>query len=163
MTHKMKKKLIWIISWLVLIALVIIWFFAYKEMTDYTNIIRLNLWIEIPKEANVKEIYSKDSWESFHWDGIRYHVYSYEDEEEIESMIDWQKFYFEDVVIPTVFYESYMEAIINWLNELEINDEYVPLITDFESVYYEKKEDNSEIIIIKSKKKILYVIESFYN
>ena len=139
MTHKMKKKLIWIISWLVLIALVIIWFFAYKEMTDYTNIIRLNLWIEIPKEANVKEIYSKDSWESFHWDGIRYHVYSYEDEEEIESMIDWQKFYFEDVVIPTVFYESYMEAIINWLNELEINDEYVPLITDFESVYYEKK------------------------
>ena len=161
MTHKMKKKLIWIISWLVLIALVIIWFFAYKEMTDYTNIIRLNRWIEIPKEANVKEIYSKDSWESFHWDGIRYHVYSYEDEEEIESMIDWQKFYFEDVVIPTVFYESYMEAIINWLNELEINDEYVPLITDFESVYYEKKEDNSEIIIIKSKKKILYVIESF--
>ena len=161
MTHKMKKKLIWIISWLVFIALVIIWFFAYKEMTDYTNIIRLNRWIEIPKEAKYQEIYSKDSWESFHWDGIRYHVYSYEDEEEIESMIDWQNLHSEDVVIPTVFYDSYMEAIINWLNELEINDEYVPLITDFESVYYEKKEDNSEIIIIKSKKKILYVIESF--
>ena len=76
-------------------------------------------------------------------------------------MIDWQKLHSEDVVIPTVFYDSYMESIINWLNELEINDEYVPLITDFESVYYEKKEDNSEIIIIKSKKKILYVIESF--
>ena len=161
MTHKMKKKTIWIISWLVLIALIIVWFFAYKEMTDYTNIIRLNRWIEIPKEAKYQEIYSKDSWESFHWDGIRYHVYSYEDEEEIESMIDWQKLHSENVVIPTVFYDSYMEAIINWLNELEINDEYVPLITDFESVYYEKKEDNSEIIIIKSKKKILYVIESF--
>ena len=161
MTHKMKKKLIWIISWLVLIALVIIWFFAYKEITDYTNIIRLNRWIEIPKEAKYQEIYSKDSWESFHWDGIRYHVYSYEDEEEIESMIDWQNLHSEDVVIPTVFYDSYMEAIINWLNELEINDEYVPLITDFESVYYEKQEDNSEIIIIKSNKKRLYVIESF--
>ena len=157
----MKKKLIWIISWLVFIALVIIWFFAYKEMTDYTNIIRLNRWIEIPKEAKYQEIYSKDSWESFHWDGIRYHVYSYEDEEEIESMIDWQKLHSEDVVIPTVFYDSYMEAIINWLNELEINDEYVPLITDFESVYYERQEDNSEIIIIKSNKKRLYVIESF--
>ena len=161
MTHKMKKKLIWIISWLVFIALVIIWFFAYKEMTDYTNIIRLNRWIEIPKDAKYQEIYSKDSWESFHWDGIRYHVYSYEDEEEIESMIDWQKLHSEDVVIPTVFYDSYMEAIINWLNELEINDEYVPLITDFESVYYERQEDNSEIIIIKSNKKRLYVIESF--
>lgn len=161
MTHKMKKKLIWIISWLVFIALVIIWFFAYKEMTDYTNIIKLNRWIEIPKESNVKEIYSKDSWESFHWDGIRYHVYSYEDEEEIESMIDWQNLHSEDVVIPTVFYDSYMEAIINWLNELEVNDEYAPLITDFESVYYEKQEDNSEIIIIKSNKKRLYVIESF--
>ena len=161
MTHKMKKKLIWIISWLVFIALVIIWFFAYKEMTDYTNIIRLNRWIEIPKEAKYQEIYSKDSWESFHWDGIRYHVYSYEDEEEIESMIDWQNLHSEDVVIPTVFYDSYMEAIINWLNELEVNDEYAPLITDFESVYYEKQEDNSEIIIIKSNKKRLYVIESF--
>ena len=161
MTHKMKKKLIWIISWLVFIALVIIWFFAYKEMTDYTNIIRLNRWIEIPKEAKYQEIYSKDSWESFHWDGIRYHVYSYEDEEEIESMIDWQKLHSEDVVIPTVFYDSYMEAIINWLNELEVNDEYAPLITDFESVYYERQEDNSEIIIIKSNKKRLYVIESF--
>ena len=161
MTHKMKKKLIWIISWLVFIALVIIWFFAYKEMTDYTNIIRLNRWIEIPKEAKYQEIYSKDSWESFHWDGIRYHVYSYEDEEEIESMIDWQNLHSEDVVIPTVFYDSYMEAIINWLNELEVNDEYAPLITDFESVYYERQEDNSEIIIIKSNKKRLYVIESF--
>jgi hypothetical protein len=76
-------------------------------------------------------------------------------------MIDWQKLHSEDVVIPTVFYDSYMEAIINWLNELEINDEYVPLITDFESVYYERQEDNSEIIIIKSNKKRLYVIESF--
>ena len=161
MTHKMKKKLIWIISWLVLIALVIIWFFAYKEMTDYTNIIRLNRWIEILKEAKYKEIYSKDSWESFHWDGIRYHVYSYEDEEEIESMIDWQKLHSEDVVIPTVFYDSYMEAIINWLNELKIDDEYSLNITDFESFYYEKQEDNREIIIIKSKKNILYVIESF--
>ena len=157
----MKKKLMWIISWIALIILILFGFFAYKEMRNYTNIIKLNWWIQIPKEANVEEIYSKDSWESFHWDGIRYHVYSYEDEEEIESMIDWQKLHSEDVVIPTVFYDSYMEAIINWLNELEINDEYVPLITDFESVYYEKKEDNSEIIIIKSKKKILYVIESF--
>jgi len=161
MTHKMKKKLIWIISWLVFIALVIIWFFAYKEMTDYTNIIRLNRWIEIPKEAKYQEIYSKDSWESFHWDGIRYHVYSYEDEEEIESMIDWQKLHSEDVVIPTVFYDSYMEAIINWLNELEIDDKYSPNITDFESIYYKKQEDNSEIIVIKSNKNILYILESF--
>ena len=157
----MKKKLMWIISWIALIILILFGFFAYKEMRNYTNIIKLNWWIQIPKEANVEEIYSKDSWESFHWDGIRYHVYSYEDEEEIESMIDWQKLHSEDVVIPTVFYDSYMEAIINWLNELEINDEYVPLITDFESVYYEKQEDNSEIIIIKSNKKRLYVIESF--
>ena len=161
MTYKMKKKIIWIISWLVSIMLVIVWFFAYKEMCDYTNIIRLNWWIEIPKKAEYQEIYSKDSWESFHWDGIRYHVYSYENEEVVKSMLNWIKPHSDTVIMPTASYDSYMEAIINWLNELEIDDEYSPSIADFESFYHEKQEDNSEIIIIKSKKKILYVIESF--
>lgn len=151
----------WIISWIALITLILFWFFAYKEMNDYTNIIKLNRWIQIPKEANIEEIYSKDSWESFHWDGIRYHVYSYENEEVVESMVNWLKPHSDTVVVPTVSYDSYMEAIINWLNELKIDDEYSLNITDFESFYYEKQEDNSEIIIIKSKKKILYVIESF--
>ena len=157
----MKKKLMWIISWIALITLILFWFFAYKEMRDYTNIIKLNWWIQIPKEANVEEIYSKDSWESFHWDGIRYHVYSYENEEVVESMVNWLRPHSDTVVVPTVSYDSYMEAIINRLNELKIDDEYSLNITDFESFYYEKQEDNSEIIIIKSKKKILYVIESF--
>ena len=151
----------WIISWIALIILILFGFFAYKEMRDYTNIIKLNWWIQIPKEANVEEIYSKDSWESFHWDGIRYHVYSYENEEVVESMVNWLKPHSDTVVVPTVSYDSYMEAIINRLNELKIDDEYSLNITDFESFYYEKQEDNSEIIIIKSKKKILYVIESF--
>ena len=151
----------WIISWIALIILILFGFFAYKEMRDYTNIIKLNWWIQIPKEANVEEIYSKDSWESFHWDGIRYHVYSYENEEVVESMVNWIRPHSDAVVVPTVSYDSYMEAIINRLNELKIDDEYSLNITDFESFYYEKQEDNSEIIIIKSKKKILYVIESF--
>ncbi len=157
----MKKKLMWIISWIALITLILFGFFAYKEMRDYTNIIKLNWWIQIPKEANVEEIYSKDSWESFHWDEIRYHVYSYENEEVVESMVNWIRPHSDTVVVPTVSYDSYMEAIINRLNELKIDDEYSLNITDFESFYYEKQEDNSEIIIIKSKKKILYVIESF--
>jgi hypothetical protein len=76
-------------------------------------------------------------------------------------MVNWLKPHSDTVVVPTVSYDSYMEAIINWLNELKIDDEYSLNITDFESFYYEKQEDNSEIIIIKSKKKILYVIESF--
>ena len=151
----------WIISWIALIILILFGFFAYKEMRDYTNIIKLNWWIQIPKEANVEEIYSKDLWESFHWDGIRYHVYSYENEEVVESMVNWIRPHSDTVVVPTVSYDSYMEAIINRLNELKIDDEYSLNITDFESFYYEKQEDNSEIIIIKSKKKILYVIESF--
>jgi len=151
----------WIISWIALIILILFGFFAYKEMRDYTNIIKLNWWIQIPKEANVEEIYSKDSWESFHWDGICYHVYSYKNEEVVESMVNWLRPHSDTVVVPTVSYDSYMEAIINRLNELKIDDEYSLNITDFESFYYEKQEDNSEIIIIKSKKKILYVIESF--
>jgi hypothetical protein len=76
-------------------------------------------------------------------------------------MVNWLRPHSDTVVVPTVSYDSYMEAIINRLNELKIDDEYPLNITDFESFYYEKQEDNSEIIIIKSKKKILYVIESF--
>ena len=90
----------WIISWIALIILILFGFFAYKEMRDYTNIIKLNWWIQIPKEANVEEIYSKDSWESFHWDGIRYHVYSYENEEVVESMVNWLRPHSDTVVVP---------------------------------------------------------------
>jgi hypothetical protein len=76
-------------------------------------------------------------------------------------MLNRQKPHSETVVLPTVFYDSYMEAVINWLNELEIDDKYSPNITDFESIYYKKQEDNSEIIVIKSNKNILYILESF--
>ena len=123
----MKKKLIRIITWIILIVLILIGFFAYKQMNDYTNIIKLNRWIEIPKELGYKELYSKDQWSSFHWDWLRYHVYSYENEEVAETMVDRR---------------NALSHIIN--------------------VYYKKKKDNSEILILLNDiQKEIYIFESF--
>ena len=148
----MKKKLIWIISWIILIVLILFGFFAYKEMTDYTNIIKLNRWIEIPKEAKYQEIYSKDSWASFHWDGIRYHIYSYGNEEVVESMLDWINH-----TVPENYWGLF-EPVETRLNELNIEAEYYPPL----NVYYKKQQDNSEILILLNEiQKKLYIFESF--
>ena len=163
MVHKMKKKLIWIILSIALIILILFGFFAYKEISDYTNIINLNRWIQIPKEANVEEIYSKDSWESFHGDGIRYHVYVYENEEIVNSMLDWNDE--KDTTEPTAFHGSYSEALLAWIEELNMSDEDLEQYfykIDSSNFLYRKKEDNSEIFIIQSaSEKRLYILESF--
>ena len=154
----MKKKLMWIISWIALITLILFWFFAYKEMNDYTNIIKLNRWIQIPKEANVEEIYSKDSWESFHWDGIRYHVYSYENQEVVESMLDWVNALH---MVPENYWGLFEPVDIR-LDELDVETKYSPTITQVVRAYYKKQQDNSEILILLNDiEKKLYIFESF--
>lgn len=156
----MKKKLIRIITWIILIILILIGFFAYKQMNDYTNIIKLNRWINIPKEAEYQEIYEKYTWPSLHWDGIRYHAYSYENEEIIDSMTNWT-----ENIWKTIFFDSntYTETVIARLNVINLSEKDVSL-SDLDNLEYQykKQEDNSEIIIIKDKNnKKLHIFESF--
>jgi len=156
----MKKNLIRIITWIILIVLVLLWFFAYKQMNDYTNIIKLNRWIEIPKEAKYQEIYEKYTWPNLHWDGIRYHAYSYENEEIIDSMTNWT-----ENIWKTIFFDSntYTETVIARLNVINLSEKDVSL-SDLDNLEYryKKQEDNSEIIIIKDKNnKKLHILESF--
>lgn len=149
------KKTIWIIIWIAVIILWWIWFFAYKAMNDYTNIIRLNRWIEIPKKLGYEELYSKDQWASFHGDGVRYHVYSYENEEVVESMLDWIN------VLETEETDFFGLADIR-LDKLDIKTKYSPIITQVIYAYYNKQQDNSEILILRNDiEKKLYIIESF--
>ena len=156
----MKKRLIRIITWIILIALVLLGFFAYKQMNDYTNIIKLNRWINIPKEAEYQEIYEKHTWPSSHWDGIRYHAYSYKNEEIIDSITNWKENSWK-----TIFFNSntYTKTVIARLNVISMTPDDI-FLSDFDNLEYryEKQEDNSEIIIIKDKNnKKLHIFESF--
>ena len=144
---------------IILIILILFGFFAYKEMNDYTNIIKLNWWIEIPKEIKYQEIYSKDSWESFHWDWIRYHIYFYENEEAVDKMLDWENSLSDDQDSNWGYFEHLEERL---LVELKIEWENFPPLAQISNVYYKKHEDNSEILILLNDiQKKLYVIESF--
>jgi len=156
----MKKRLIRIITWIILIILILIGLFTYKQMSDYTNIIKLNRWIDVPKEAKYQEIYEKYTWPSLHWDGIRYHAYSYENEEIIDSMTNWT-----ENIWKTIFFDSntYTETVIARLNVINLSEKDVSL-SDLDNLEYryKKQEDNSEIIIIKDKNnKKLHILESF--
>lgn len=155
----MRKKVTWIILWFTLILiLTLFWFFLYKEMDDYTNIIRLNRWVKIPEEANYKEIYSKNSGSSFHGDGLRYHVYSYENEEPIAWMVDWSG---NIKLNPAVYYDSYVWGIYDSLQEMYSSEENSDKLNNL-NFWHKWQDDNSEIIMIQDKEaKKIYIIESF--
>jgi len=106
--------------------------------------------------AYCNEVYAKDSGSSFHGDGLRYHVYTYQDGAYIEKMLKWS-----DTEGETLWSGSYSEAADAWLAELEASSEFYP---DYAScVYsYRVQEDNSELIAIWDETAgMLYMLESF--
>ena len=109
----------------------------------------------MPKNS-IKEIYSANSDSSFHGDGIRYHIFLYRNENEIEELFNWS---IEEK--ETIFYSSYSESVNNWLNKIKVSKENYPSYSNCKYCY-EKQDDNSEIIILWDSKEIkLYVVESF--
>ena len=114
----MKKKIIIpiIIALFVIIivALVSVW---WSKASDYSTILNTNWDFSLPTEAKYSEVYSKNPSDSFHGDGIRYHVYSYKNEEYIEQMFDWNS-----VEKETIFNSSYSEAANELFDELDVNN-----------------------------------------
>jgi len=124
--------------------------------SDYTTTYPKNWSIAIPFNAYCNEVYAKDSGSSFHGDGLRYHVYTYQDGAYIEKMLKWS-----DTEGETLWSGSYSEAADAWLAELEASSEFYP---DYAScVYsYRVQEDNSELIAIWDETAgMLYMLESF--
>ena len=124
--------------------------------SDYSKILQANWNFEIPKEAKYSQSYTKDSGSSFYGDGIRYHIFNYENEEYIENLFAWMS---EEKA--TIFSSSFSEATTSWLKEIDVPVEYYPDYTKC-SYWYQEQEDNSELIIYWNKDtKSLYIIESF--
>lgn len=150
-----KKNKIILLSFILLILFaggVLLW----KEMNNYSHVLRMNWKFSLPYSARLTEIYSQDSGPSFHGDGIRYHVFSYQNQEPIKEMCDWKT-----TQQRTIYYESYLEAVQEWLDGIDVPSNERPNCK--ECVFgYNFKEDNSEIIMLWDKSRYkLYIVESF--
>ena len=84
----MKKKTI--VSVIFALILLVSGMMYWKYSNDYTHVIKENWNISIPSYTNYSEVYRKDSGSSFNGDGIRYHVFTYENEEPIKKMFSWK-------------------------------------------------------------------------
>lgn len=154
----MKRKRI-IITLSVVAAVLVILFgriVIRNRLNDYSHILRLNLNLILPSDSGCSEIYSDDSGPSFHGDGIRYHVFNYEDETAIDTMVDWQL-----TEGKTRFRMNYSEAVAEWLDSINVPDDRRPEYEDC-SFWYQQKYGGDEMIILQDKnQKNLYVAESF--
>ena len=154
----MKRKRI-IITLSVVAAVLVILFgriVIRNRLNDYSHILRLNWNLILPSDSGCSGIYSDDSGPSFHGDGIRYHVFNYEDETAIDTMVDWQL-----TEGKTRFRMNYSEAVAEWLDSINVPDDWRPEYEDC-SFWYQQKYGGDEMIILQDKnQKNLYVAESF--
>lgn len=125
--------------------------------SDYRNTLKANWGFSIRKEAGLKVTYEKSSGSSFHGDGIRYHVFSYDNEDYIAILFnDWlsrEK--------QTLSYDSFSEAMEAWLDSIDVPKEERPNPSQC-YFHYDRKEDNSEIILFWDMSvQRLYIVEFF--
>ena len=150
----MKKKVISIIT-IIVICAIAFGILRYLN-SNYSIVLKMNWGFEMPAKSKCIEIYEQDTGDSFHGDGNRYHVFSYKNENGIETMFTWSS---EEK--KTIYHSCYSEAVEEWLDELNVQDEQYP---DFSQClwWYDKQEDNSEIIVMwDSQGKKVYIVESF--
>lgn len=155
---KKKKSLLLAVLCVLLIAAACIGgaIHIWNEFSDYSNCIKANWGFSLPKESDYTQIYQKDDGASPHGDGLRYHVFSYEQAAPIESMILWRT---EEGA--TRHYGGYSKAADRWLNALDVPTQERPNYPN--CVYsYQTTADGSEMLLFLDKAMSrLYVVESF--
>lgn len=144
----MKKKRILLV---VLIALISVWTIYKSIVPSYASVLEANWGIELPIKAFCKEVYEADTGPSFHGDGIRYHVFSYQNGSAIENMLSWSDvngntLAWSQTIGEEKKFQTYSEASDIWLDALDIPMEHYP---DYDvcSYHYRNADDNSELIV----------------
>lgn len=147
-----KKKIIIIVALIILIVLAGVW----KLVPSYSSTLKANWGISLPIKALSSEVYEKDSGSSFHGDGVRYHVFSYEYEDYIDLMFAWSP-----VEHSTNYYSTVSEAAEAWLDEIDVPTEQRPNYLNCSS-WHTSQEDNSEIIFFwDNELNRIYIVENF--
>jgi len=108
--------------------------------------IRMNWEINFPTGGSV--VYQADSGASFHGDGIRYHVFRYGDEEELDTCLGWRE--------PSTASAEVANAL---LDEIRVPTEER---IDFSAcpLWQSRQKDNSQIYIFLYGQ-MIYVVENF--
>lgn len=131
----------------VLIAVVIVAGLLRISSYGYAKVISLNWGIKLP--GDYAEIYEKDTGSSPHGDGIRYHIFEYNNTDKIEDSVSWKEI------------TAYVATATEFLNELSVPESQY---TDFKHClcYYSKQADNSELIMFYEQDTgKVYIIEFF--
>ena len=120
------------------VALFLIWTIYCAIVPPYASILETNWGIEFPVKAFCKEVYEQDTGPSFHGDGIRYHVFSYNNVSVIEKMLPWSDTEGNTLAWSQInggekTYQTYTEAADAWLGALDVPYEQRP---DYEACFY---------------------------
>ncbi len=127
------------------------------HIDDYNVALMANWGFCLPARANCRELYKDDTGPSFTGDGIRYHVYSCENGDLLESFFAWTN------ESKTLHYDTWEEAASRWLDELQVPEMWQLDFTTNEFVHlYDYGQDNSELLVIWNDSEYeLYILEYF--
>lgn len=131
--------------------------FVWPLQNDYSEALKINWDIELPRDANCSLEYStNEDASSVLGDGLRYHVFSYEKQDAIKKFLEWP-----DSESATIYHNTYTEAVKQWLEELDVPTNWCPEYNG-SRYYYTSQSDNSELIILwDCEAKLLHIVESF--
>jgi hypothetical protein len=121
---------------------------AYS-IQGYTSVIYTNWSIQLP--SSYTEVYSTDDGQSFNGDGRRYHVFQYEDINDIKNSLDWKTN--KNTIIEN--------QVIEIMNNLDIDDMYL-LNFDQTYKYVEKYDGDGSSLFLILIEDMLYIVEEFY-
>lgn len=120
----------------------------------YGEIIRANWDLALPPDYT--ELYQTDTGESFLGDGVRYHVFGYEDGSALEEAVSWQ-----EEPLPTRYSESQTDAAAEFLEKLDVPSEWNIPGGDCRYSTMEK-DDGSELLLFwHLTDNRLYIVENF--
>lgn len=110
--------------------------------------------IHLPE--SLEEVYSVKSKKDEFGDYNTYHIFKYENEDDVKKIVNWTAMDSE-----TIQYKSYKEAANEWLNVLGVEEQNRPTFINVE-YWYKNDAKSDEIIMIKdSKNKKIYLLEYF--
>ena len=124
--------------------------------SDLADTLENNWGIVLSDESGWEEIYHADSGASFHGDGERYHIVTYEQEDPIENMVKWSA---KDD--KTRWHDSYQAAIDEWISYTDAEPDKYP-VYDGCMYWYQQDSDGSEIIMCWNKAKAKIYIAEFF-
>lgn len=138
---------------LIVTLLILIGFIIYniiKLNITYSKNIDSNWNINLP--STYTQVYPSNKDNSFKKTSKRYHIFKYDDDANLDSLLDWQ-------IKDNSFLEN---SLTEMLNTMDIPKEFMPAFQCDYKYFIKKKNDSSIIYILFVKEyNILYIIEDF--